>query len=200
MDQAFTSDGVVKAPDARPTSLAFQGLFLPTAVDGAERMDVSAYPGLVNPIVQLTAYSGDLGLDDGSSQSVFTLDFTDLDKVERDNGEPWRVSLTPGQTVRLPDDLGSVTFDGVSRFANFQVARDPGKEVSLVAAILLLIGLTASLGVRRRRIWVRRADDGTIELAGRSLSRRPLSPGELAAVADAVGLPPTDSAGTEEMR
>ncbi|QBX57271.1 cytochrome c biogenesis protein ResB [Nocardioides seonyuensis] len=200
MDQAFTSDGVVKAPDARPTSLAFQGLFLPTAVNGPEGMSVSAYPDLANPIVQLTAYFGDLGLDKGSPQSVFTLDFTDLERVERGNGEPWRVSLALGQTVQLPDGLGSVTFGGVSRFANFQVARDPGKEISLVAAILLLTGLTASLAVRRRRIWVRRASDGTIEVAGRSLSRRPLPPGELTDVAAAVGLPPTDAGGLEEDR
>jgi cytochrome c biogenesis protein len=76
----------------------------------------------------------------------------------------------------------------VSRFANFQVARDPGKEISLVAAILLLGGLTTSLAVRRRRVWVRRGDDGVLELAGRSLSRRPLAPDELAALATAVGL------------
>ncbi|GAB6987321.1 cytochrome c biogenesis protein ResB [Nocardioides pyridinolyticus] len=188
VDQTFTSDGVVKVPDARPTSLALQGLFLPTGVEGPEGMGVSAYPGLANPIVQLSAYTGDLGLDDGSPQSVFTLDFTDLDRVARDDGEPWRASLAPGQTVRLPDGLGSVTFDGVSQFANFQVARDPGKEISLAAAVLLLLGLTTSLAVRRRRVWVRRADDGSLELAGRSLSRRPLPPEDLTTLASAVGL------------
>ena len=55
-------------------------------------------------------------------------------------------------------------------------------------AILLLGGLTTSLAVRRRRVWVRRGDDGVLELAGRSLSRRPLAPDELAALATAVGL------------
>lgn len=39
--------------------------------------------------------------------------------------------------MRLPDGAGSVTFDGVARFGNFQVAYDPGKEV-LAAAVLLL--------------------------------------------------------------
>jgi cytochrome c biogenesis protein len=196
VDQTFTSDGVVKVPDARPTSLALQGLFLPTGVEGPEGMGVSAYPDLVNPIVQLSAYTGDLGLDDGSPQSVFTLDFTDLTRVERGNGEPWRVSLAPGQTVQLPDGLGSVTFDGVSQFANFQVARDPGKEISLIAAILLLGGLTTSLAVRRRRVWVRRNDDGSLELAGRSLSRRPSPSEELTALATAIGL----SGGTDGQR
>lgn len=200
VDAAFTSDGVVKAPDARPDSLALQGLFLPTAVDGPDGMGVSAYPDQVNPIVELTAYTGDLGLDDGSAQSVFTLDFTDLEQVRARDGKPWRVSLAPGQTARLPDGLGSVTFDGLSRFANFQIARDPGKEVSLVAAILLLLGLTASLAVPRRRIWVRRNDDGTVELAGRSLSRRPVPPGELEQLAATIGLSPADAGGREEER
>ena len=89
-----------------------------------------------------------------------------------------------------------MTFDGVSRFANFQVARDPGKEISLAAAILLLGGLTTSLAVRRRRVWVRRGDDGLLEMAGRSLSRRPLPPDELMMLAAAVGL----SGGTDERR
>ncbi|QSR30621.1 cytochrome C biogenesis protein [Nocardioides sp. S5] len=190
VDQAFTSDGVVKAPDARPTSLALRGLFLPTAVEGPNGMGVSAYPDMVNPIVQFVAYTGDLGLDDGNAQSVYELDFTDLEQVRDADGKPWRVSLAPGESVRLPDGLGSVTFDGLSRFANFQIARDPGKEVSLVAAILLMVGLTASLGIPRRRIWVRRNDDGTIELAGRSLSRRPVPPGLLQDLAATIGLPP----------
>lgn len=190
VDQAFTSDGVVKAPDARPTSLALRGLFLPTAVEGPDGMGVSAYPDQVNPIVQFMAYTGDLGLDDGTAQSVYELDFTDLEQVRDADGKPWRVSLAPGESVQLPDGLGSVTFDGLSRFANFQIARDPGKEVSLVAAVLLMFGLTASLAIPRRRVWVRRNDDGTVELAGRSLSRRPVPPGELQNLATTIGLPP----------
>lgn len=193
VDQAFTSDGVVKVPDARPAPLALQGLFLPTAVEGPDGMGVSAFPDQVNPIVQLMAFTGDLGLDDGTTQSVYELDFTDLEQVRDGEGKPWRVRLAPGETVQLPDGLGSVTFDGLSRFANFQVARDPGKEVSLVAAILLMLGLTASLAVPRRRIWVRRNDDGTVELAARSLSRRPVPPVELHALASAIGLSPADA-------
>lgn len=196
VDQAFTSDGVVKAPDARPESIALQALFLPTAVDGPQGMGVSVYPGAVNPIVQLSAYTGDLGLDDGATQSVYTLDFDDLDRVEGADGKPWRVSLSPGQTVDLPDGLGSVTFDGLSRFANFQVARDPGKEVSLVAAILLLLGLTASLSLSRRRVWVRHDGAGTIEVAGRSLSRRAVPQQDLDDLAAVLATPepPRDDA------
>lgn len=200
VDPAFTSDGVVKAPDARPTSLALQGLFLPTAVDGPDGKGVSAYPDQVNPVVQFTAYTGDLGLDDGTAQSVYTLDFSDLKQVRGKDGKPWRASLALGESVRLPDGLGSVTFDGLSRFANLQIARDPGKEVSLAAAILLMVGLTASLAVPRRRTWVRHNDDGTVEVAGRSLSRRPVPLAELDDLAATIGLPPTDTRRQEEER
>ncbi|WP_300642019.1 cytochrome c biogenesis protein ResB [Nocardioides sp.] len=185
-DQAFTSDGVVKVPDARPTPLALQGLFLPTAARGADGVDVSAYPGLVNPALLLTAYSGDLGLDDGGAQSVYTLDLDGLVEVEGDDGERWRVTLAPGETVRLPDGLGTVTFDGVARFANFQVARDPGKEISLVAALLLLAGLTVSLGVPRRRAWVRLLDDSTVEVGWRHLGRRRSADTDAAALSAAI--------------
>lgn len=181
-DQSFTSDGVVKVPDARPTAIALQGLFLPTAARGADGVDVSVYPDLVSPALLLTAYSGDLGLDDGGAQSVYALDLDGLVEVETKDGERWRATIAPGETVRLPEGLGSVTFDGVSRFANFQVARDPGKETSLVAALMLLLGLTISLGVPRRRVWVRRVDDSTVEVGWRHLGRRRSADTETAAL------------------
>lgn len=189
-DVAFTSDGVIKAPDAQPEQLAFQGLFLPTAVEGSDGADISAYPDELNPRLQLTAYTGDLGMNGGDPQSVFALDFTDLDQMLGPDEEPWRVSLAPGETARLPGGAGSVTFDGLSRFANFQVARDPGKEVALGAALLLLVGLTISLGVSRRRVWVRRSatEPGVIEVAGRSISRREFPNDELAGLARAIDL------------
>lgn len=177
-DANFTSDGVLKVPDAEPESLALSGTFLPTAATTQEG-STSAFPGPANPRLELTAYRGDLGLDSGRPQSVFGLDFTDLRPVLDEQGREYSVVLAPGQTARLPGGLGSVTFDGFTRFANFQVARDPGKEVALLAALLLLAGLTVSLGVPRRRIWVRRTPDG-IELAARSLSRRGVPDRELA--------------------
>jgi cytochrome c biogenesis protein len=121
---------------------------------------------------------------------VFALDFTDLDQVLGSDDEPWRISLAPGETARLPGGAGSVTFDGLSRFANFQVARDPGKEISLGAALLLLVGLTISLGVSRRRVWVRRSDAeaGVIEVAGRSISRREFPNDELLSLTRAMDL------------
>nr|WP_179519695.1 cytochrome c biogenesis protein ResB [Nocardioides perillae] len=175
-DSNVTSDGVIKAPDAEPTQLAFEGLFLPTAA-ADENGPYSAFPDLLNPRLVLTAWTGDLGLDDGRPQSVFELDTDGLQPVLETSGErPLREVLALGDTLELPGGRGSIRFDDVRRFANFQFARDPGKEVSLVAALLLLAGLTTSLVVRRRRLYARAVVEGDgqlrLQLASHPLTRR----------------------------
>jgi cytochrome c biogenesis protein len=182
-DQNFTSDGVIKAPDAQPTQLGFEGLFLPTAASGSSG-PFSAFPGVVNPRLVLTAWTGDLGFGDGVPQSVFTLDKDQLDPVLRPGAErPLREVLALGQTLELPGGQGSITFEDVRRFGNFQVARDPGKEVSLLAALMLLAGLTTSLVVRRRRVYARvlptASGAGRLDVASQPLTRRGEPEGEL---------------------
>lgn len=192
-DSTYASDGVIKAPDARPTQLAFEGFFLPTAAIG-EQGPYSAFPDALDPRLFLTAFTGDLGMSDGVPQSVYVLDKDGLRQV-REDGEPFARALAVGETMRLPGGQGSLTFDGVARFANFQIAYDPGKEVSLVAAVLLLAGVTASLLIRRRRIWVRALPGADphgrvrLEAAALPLSRRGLVAGEVDAVAAAAGTP-----------
>ncbi len=55
----------------------------------------------------------------------------------------------------LPNGAGSVTFVGFDQWATFQISRDPGKGVVLVAVAVMVLGLILSLRVRRRRVWVR---------------------------------------------
>lgn len=152
-DGMLTSAGAVKAPDARPVQLAFDGFFLPTAAIGRHG-PFSAFPAALNPQALLTAYTGDLGLDSGQPQSVYRLDKSRLAQV-RVKGSPLARALGPGETMTIPDGRGSITFDGVSEFANFQIAHDPGRGVALAAAVLMLTGLVTSLSVRPRRVWVR---------------------------------------------
>ena len=182
LDTSYASDGVIKVPDAQPTQLAFEGLLLPTA-DVGPQGPYSMFPDTLNPQLFLTAYTGDLGFADGVPQSVFTLDKDELTQVRR-NGQPFSQALSVGETMRLPGGQGTLTFDGVSRFANFQIAYDPGKEITLVAAVVLLVGLTTSLALRRRRLWlrVRPTEDGgsLVEVAGYSLTRREPPPEEIA--------------------
>ena len=191
LDASYASDGVIKVPDAQPTQLAFEGFFLPTA-DVGPQGPYSMFPDALNPQLFLTAYTGDLGFGDGVPQSVFTLDKEELTQVSRD-GQPFSQALSVGETMRLPDGQGSLTFDRVSRFANFQIAYDPGKEITLAAAIVLLIGLTASLAIRRRRLWLRiwPTDEGgtRVEVAGYSLTRREPPPDEIENLVAALHTP-----------
>lgn len=191
-DGSFASDGVIKAPDAQPQGLAFEGVFLPTAVAGPRGGAYSGFPDTLNPQLSLSAYSGDLGLDDGAPESVFLLDTDSLTPYRATSGAPLTQTMRVGDTMRLPDG-GSLTFDGVAQFANFQIAYDPGKEISLLAGLMLLIGLTISLTVGRRQLWVRvasREGQTTVSVAARSLTRRPADPRDLRAVLTALDAPP----------
>lgn len=189
-DGFFTSQGVVKVPDAQPAQLGFAGVFLPTAAVGRNG-PFSASPELLDPRVLLTAYSGDLGLDSGRPQSVYRLDTSGLTQF-RDRGAPFVRALRVGESMTLPGGAGTLRFDGVSRAANFQIAHDPGKGISLVAFLLLLGGLMASLGVRQRRVWVRARPAGTgstVEIAGLARRHEAAVEADLRRLAQVLGAP-----------
>jgi cytochrome c biogenesis protein len=80
------------------------------------------------------------------------------------------LELEVGQTATLPNGLGSITFNGVDQWAQFNIAYDPGQPIALGSAAFAVLGLLGSLGIRRRRIWVRVTEqgDGTrlVEVAG----------------------------------
>ena len=171
-DSTFRSFGVVKVPDAEgpdgPTQLGFEGEFYPTYAFTDATGPFSAFPDAKNPALSLLAYKGDLGLDDGVPQSVYSLDKKHLSPIRNAAGKPMRVDLMLHQTVTLPDGLGSITFDGMSRFVKLQVSRSPGDVIALSGVILALLGLLGSLFIRPRRIWVRvRSDDTSEGPAGR---------------------------------
>ncbi|WP_307861911.1 cytochrome c biogenesis protein ResB [Nocardioides sp. SYSU D00065] len=172
--QTFESFGVIKAPDAQPEQIALEGTFYPTFAMGRDAegnlsMPASIWGDALEPLVSLGLWTGDVGLDDGASSSVYVLDKSKATQVVKDNGQPFRADLRPGDTVELPDGLGSVTFEGLQRWNKIQISRSPGKVVALTGVVLALLGLLASLFVRPRRLWVRarRQDDGTtlVELA-----------------------------------
>lgn len=144
-DGNFTSTGVIKLPDE---DLGFTGLFLPTAALTKELGPHSVFPGPDYPAVFLAAFRGDLGLDEGTPQSVYTLDTSRMEQFGLE-------SLLPGDTWPLPDGAGSIEFTGFERWASFQIAHDPGKELALIAALLAIAGVLLSLFVRQRRVWVR---------------------------------------------
>src|SRR5581483_5913506 len=154
--------------------LGFQGYLLPTAVTIPGSMPASVFPAAQNPVLILAAYAGDLSMNDGESQSVYTLDTSKLTRLQvKDKTNPAggnALMLSVGQTATLPNGLGSITFDGVKQWAQFNIAYDPGQPIALGSAAFAVLGLVGSLGIRRRRIWVRVSEqaDGTrlIEVAG----------------------------------
>lgn len=171
-DATFDSLGVLKVPDALPRQLGFEGQFLPTYEFTMETGPYSSFPDLLDPMLTMVAYQGDLGIDDGTPQSVFTLDKTRMAPLKAADGRPFRVDLRPGETVRLPDGAGSITLDRVDRFVRLQISETPGKSLVLGGAVLGLIGLMASLYVRPRRVWVRVVErDGRTVLEVGGLAR-----------------------------
>ena len=153
-DGNFTSAGVVKVPDARPDRLAFQGFFLPTAVvDGQGPRSV--FPDALDPQMFLNVWSGPPAKETGKAENVYSLDTTGLTQLKNDKGDIVRLRLSPNQGVDLPNGMGSITFDGWSRWVKLQVGDSPGAPVALVAIAFAVAGLCLSLFVRPRRVWVR---------------------------------------------
>jgi ResB protein required for cytochrome c biosynthesis len=166
--RTLTSECVIKVPDARPEQLGFLARFLPSTAS-AEGGYVSVFPAAVNPTMQIWAFSGDLGLDDGVPQSVYQLD-TDKLKPLVMQSEP----LLPGQSLKLPDGAGTIAFTEVREWISLQIAYDPGRWPALVSAVVATVALVLSLMVHRRRVWlrVRRADgDGPARIEVGGLSR-----------------------------
>lgn len=190
-DGNFSSVGVVKVPDARPERLAFEGFFFPTAVLD-EQGPRSVFPDALKPELYLNAWRGAPAEETGIPTSIYSLDTTGLEPVPGDDGEVLRARLGPETGITLPDGLGSITFDGWSRWVKLQVSRTPGNILTLVALSLAVAGLCVSLFVRPRRLFVRL--DGASAVIG-GLDRTDTATGleeEASELADAVAGEPGD--------
>ena len=153
-DSNLTSVGVVKVPDGLAEQLGMQGFFYPSAVALESGALSSNNPEPTNPTVTFNVYTGDLGLDSGQTANVFQLPVEDLTQIAgRHTGID--VVLTPGDVFTLPGDLGSVEFSGLRRFIGVEVRYDATQSGVGVSTFFIIAGLLASLGTRRRRVWIR---------------------------------------------
>lgn len=167
-DSNFSSFGVIKAPDARPEQLGFEGFFLPTAVID-QRGPISVFPDSLNPALVMTAYYGRPSQETGKPQSVYQLDKSKLTQFDNGSGDKLRFQLAPGQSITLPDGRGSLTFDSYDRWVKLQISHTPGLDLALGGILLAILGLMGSLFIHPRRTWVRvRTQDGrtVVEVAG----------------------------------
>ncbi|WP_431802923.1 cytochrome c biogenesis protein ResB [Microbacterium sp. bgisy203] len=197
-DNNMTSLGVVKVADGiteqdgAREQMGLVGFFYPLAARKESGALTSIYPALVNPVLTLDVYTGDLGIDDGTPRNVYELDTDGMTQLTGRSIDVASLELTPGQTVDLPDGLGTVTFEdnqanggaeSVKRYVSLSVHRDVGAPWVLAFAVIGLAGLLAALFIPRRRLWVKAtptADGGlAIEYAG-------LARGEDPAIAVAV--------------
>ena len=181
-DGNFTSTGVLKIPDSEPP-LGIEGIFVPTAASNNLRGPISTFPGPDDPAVFMSAWRGDMGLDAGAPQSVYRLDTAAMEQIGIR-------ALRPGQVWTLEDGSGSIELTGFERWASFQIAFDPGKEMALLGAILAMTGLMLSLFVRRRRVWIAVAStpEGVtvVQVAGLARIESADLPGELELIRAAV--------------
>src|SRR6476661_2619296 len=201
-DQSFASFGVVMAPDAQPTQIGLEGEFYPTVAFSKQTGSYySAFGNTLDPLVSMLVYTGDLGMDTGTSQSVYALDKAKTTMLTKKDGAPYRVDLRPGQTTQLPHGLGSVSFNGVRHWTKIQISQTPGKHIALTGVVLALIGLLGSLFIRPRRVWVRARREGGVTLVEVAALDRS-SGGDIAPVLDEIvaALPgsPTKDAGEDK--
>ena len=153
-DNNYQSVGAVKVAAADP-GLGFNGWFLPTAVITEDGGPQSIFPDALDPALALTAYEGEL-FPEGRAQSVFRLDVEEMSQLTNAEGtDAFRIWLELGDTVELPGDRGSITFESVERFAGISVRHDPGRWLVLASALLALGGLILTLVVPRRRVFAR---------------------------------------------
>ncbi|MGZ8804186.1 MAG: cytochrome c biogenesis protein ResB [Microbacterium sp.] len=183
-DTNMTSLGVIKVPDGLPDQLGLVGFFYPTQAPLASGAFTSAYPALVNPVMTLDVYSGDLGIDDGTPRSVYTLDPTDMTQLTGRAIDVDSIELAPGESADLPDGLGTITFENdspagaegyeqsVKRFVSLSIHRDAAATWVLAFAVLAVLGLLAALFIPRRRLWVKATPErGDLRLEYAGLAR-----------------------------
>ena len=172
-DAHLTSLGVVKVPDGLAEQVGMIGFFYPTRATLESGALTSGYPELLDPLLTLRVYTGDLGLDAGVPRSVYQLAVDDLTPIAGTGADVPALEIAPGQTVDLPNGLGTVELSDVKRFASFDVHNDPSQIWVLSFAILILAGLFTGLFIPRRRVWIKATekDDGTITLEYAGLAR-----------------------------
>ncbi|WP_225100562.1 cytochrome c biogenesis protein ResB [Streptomyces sp. CoH27] len=193
LDGNVSSNGVIKVMDGYKNGqgvseqLGFQAFFVPT-FDPKSGTMLSQFPALLNPLLAVNAYHGDLGVDSGIPQSVYQLDKTHMKEFKDSKGQLLKKLLQPGDTMTLPNGAGSITFEkDIKQWAGFEIVQEPGSIWALGGAVAAIFGLAGSLFIQRRRVWVRavRGADGVtvVEMAGLGRSESAKVPEELGTLA-----------------
>ncbi|MGX4690524.1 cytochrome c biogenesis protein ResB [Streptomyces sp. JNUCC 63] len=199
VDPNVTSQGAIKVLDGyrnakgESEQLGFSAFFVPTFAGAGKGTMFSQFPALDFPVLALTGFHGDLGINSGLPQNVYQLDTKNpkLKQFKDDKGDIVAARLLPGETMTLPNGAGSITFEkDIKEWAGFQIVQQPGTGWALTGAIAAIAGLAGSLFIQRRRVWVRAVEgaDGVtvVEMAGLGRSESAKLPEELGDLAALV--------------
>ncbi len=169
-DSNLTSLGVIKNPDAKPQQYGMMAFFYPTVAKLKTGALTSAHPEIINPLLTLNVYVGNLGLDNGIASNAFDLQTHGLKQVAGGKSGVKGIKLERGQTAELPAGLGTIEFKDIKRFASLDITYNPGELYVLFFSILTFFGLIMMLITPRRRVWIRKTPDG-IEVGALAKSR-----------------------------
>ncbi|MGY0024693.1 cytochrome c biogenesis protein ResB [Streptomyces sp. YJ-C3] len=206
LDSNISSQGAIKVMDGyrnakgEKEQLGFNAWFVPTFAGAGKGTMFSQFPALDFPVLALNASHGDLGVDAGLPQNVYQLDSSHLKQFKDSKGKALKARLLPGETMKLPNGAGSITFDkDIKEWVTFQISHQPGDTWALGGAVAAIFGLAGSLFIQRRRVWVRAVEgpDGVtvVEMAGLGRSESAKLPEELG---DLVGLLHTEAPSAPE--
>ena len=172
-DGNLTSLGVIKVPDGLADQVGMVGFFYPSAVVLDSGALSSVYPEPDQPVMTMNVFTGDLGLDEGIPRNVYALETEDMTQIAGGDSGTDALVLGLGQTVELPGNLGSMTFEALPRFISVDVHRDPTQLPVGISSAFIVAGLVTSLFVVRRRAWVKfvEGDGGTVAVEVAGLSR-----------------------------
>lgn len=159
-DANMTSLGVIKVPDAKPAQFGIAAFFYPTAAKLKTGAFTSGFPAPIDPLLTMNVYLGDLGLDNGIPSNVFSLATHGMKQLTGGKTGIESIKLTVGESATLPEGLGSVTFEGLKRYASLDIVFNPTQVWVLVSALLALAGLILQLLVPRRRVWLKPVTNG----------------------------------------
>ncbi|MYW11598.1 cytochrome c biogenesis protein ResB [Streptomyces sp. SID2563] len=208
IDNNVTSSGAIKVLDGyrnkngKTEQLGFQAFFVPTFAGKGKGTMWSQFPAADFPVLALNGYHGSIGVDSGIAQNVYQLDTSKMKEFKDADGKQLKQRLLVGETMKLPDGAGSITFEGLQEWASFQISEQPASGWALTGAVAAIAGLAGSLFIQRRRVWIRavRGADGVtvVEMAGLGRSESAKLPEELADLAvtlnaEAPTAPGTDS-------
>ena len=138
------------------------------------------------PFMRFSVYRGDI-----ADPSALSLDTAGLRQGARGIvGAGQTVDLRSGRPVAEGETAHlTLSFPELRQYSVFQVSRDRGVPLVLLAAILVLLGLLPALYTSRRKVWVRAepAEDGTVlKVGGFALQRKTQFAEEFAKLVDAM--------------